>query len=135
MVPVILPKTGTMRVNYQHDYQRATRGIVVGKLFDKAIKGAKPKTKQCKLSDGDRLYLVVTPTGSKWWRFDYRFEGKQQTISLGVYTAAEGRNVILPKPEKAIDVRRLLNRGVNPSEKRKAEKAPAQGAGCAPPFR
>ena len=101
----------------------------MGKLSDKAIKVAKPKTKQFKLSDGDGLYLVVTPKGSKWWRFDYRFDGKQQTISLGVYTAAEGRNVSLAEArDKAINVRLLLKQGVNPSEKRKAEKAPTQEA-------
>ncbi|TMJ52338.1 MAG: DUF4102 domain-containing protein [Alphaproteobacteria bacterium] len=118
-----------MTTNYQHANYQQHGDIVVGKLTDKAIKGAKPKTKRFKLSDGDGLYLVVIPKGSKWWRFDYRFEGKQQTISLGVYTAAEGRKVSLTQArDKAIDMRRLLKQGINPSEKRKAEKAPTQEA-------
>ena len=52
-----------------------------------------------------------------------------------MYTAAEGRNVSLAEArDKAIDVRRLLKQGVNPSEKRKAEKVPTQEADAARPF-
>ena len=54
-------------------------------LNELAIRNAKPKEKTYKLSDGDGLYLVVTPQGNKWWHFMYRFENKSKKISLGVF--------------------------------------------------
>jgi len=38
-----------------------------------------------RLFDGRGLYLEIAPTGSRWWRFKYRFAGKEKRISLGVY--------------------------------------------------
>ena len=54
-------------------------------LINTAIRRTKPADKPFKLTDGDGLYLLINPTGSKWWRFDYRFDGKRKTLSLGVY--------------------------------------------------
>lgn len=53
-------------------------------LSDTAIRNTKPGDKNLKLSDEKGLFLLVTPAGSKWWRFTYRFGGKQKTLSLGV---------------------------------------------------
>ncbi|HEV7816598.1 MAG TPA: Arm DNA-binding domain-containing protein, partial [Janthinobacterium sp.] len=39
-----------------------------------------------KLSDGGSMYLLVTAT-SKCWRMNYRFNGKQKTLALGIYPA------------------------------------------------
>jgi hypothetical protein len=52
-----------------------------------AIHSAKPAEKPRKLFDGDGLYLLVNPNGSKWWRFKYRFNGKEKGLSFGVYPA------------------------------------------------
>lgn len=38
-----------------------------------------------KYSDGDGLYLLVLPAGGHYWRFNYRFNGRQKTLALGVY--------------------------------------------------
>jgi transposase-like protein len=38
-----------------------------------------------KLSDGEGLYLLVVPTGGRYWRYNYRFNGKQKTLALGIY--------------------------------------------------
>jgi hypothetical protein len=38
-----------------------------------------------KIFDGAGLYLLVTPKGGRYWRYNYRFDGKQKTLSLGVY--------------------------------------------------
>lgn len=75
-------------------------------------------TKRARLNDGDGLYLIINPNGSKWWRFDYQFDGKRKTLSMGVYpntdltTARENR-------DKAI---KLLASGINPSDQKKAAK-------------
>ena len=54
-------------------------------LNDTAIRNSKPKATPYKLSDGGGLFLLVNTNGSRWWRYSYRFDGKQKTISLGVY--------------------------------------------------
>ena len=85
-----------------------------------AINNAKPKDKPYKLSDEKGLYLFIQNTGSKLWRFDYRFWGKRKTLALGSYpevTLAHAR-------EKRDKARSLLANDppIDPSENRKAEK-------------
>lgn len=50
-------------------------------LTDTACRQAKPQEKPQKLSDGGGLYLLVNQKG-KYWRWDYRFEGKRKTMAL-----------------------------------------------------
>ena len=54
-------------------------------LTDTACKNAKPGEKIRKLSDGGGLQLWVQPTGSRQWRFAYRFGGKQKALAIGPY--------------------------------------------------
>ena len=49
-----------------------------------AINNAKPTDKPFKLSDERGMYLLVNATG-KYWRMDYRFNGKRKTLALGIY--------------------------------------------------
>ena len=39
-----------------------------------AVKQAKSEANPYKMTDGDRLYLLVRPRG-KYWRYNYRFKG------------------------------------------------------------
>ncbi len=48
-------------------------------INDTQIKNAKPKDKNYKLIDGQGLYILVKTNGSKLWRFNYKFDGKEQT--------------------------------------------------------
>jgi len=57
-------------------------------LTETAIKAAKPVSKALRLSDEKGLYLLIHPNGSKYWRFDYRFETKRQTMAIDVYPDA-----------------------------------------------
>ncbi len=50
-----------------------------------AIRNAKPGAKPVRLYDSGGLYLEIAPTGSRWWRFAYRFGRKRKLISLGVF--------------------------------------------------
>ena len=52
----------------------------MGKLTALQVKSAKPKDKQDKLTDGEGLYLLVMPNGSKYWRYDYRYQDKRKTL-------------------------------------------------------
>lgn len=47
------------------------------------VSRAKPKDKPYKLSDRDGLYLQIEPSGLRVWRMNYRFLGKQRTITFG----------------------------------------------------
>ncbi len=53
------------------------------------VKNAKPLAKPYKLADEKGLYLLVTPSGSKLWRFDYRYENKRKTLALGKWDDVE----------------------------------------------
>ncbi len=66
-------------------------------LSDAKVRNAKPKEKPYKMADGEGLFLMVMPTGSKYWRLKYFFGGKEKVLALGVYPetsltdAREGR--------------------------------------------
>ena len=94
------------------------------KLTDIAVKQAKPKAKSYKLSDGEGMYLLVTPKGQKWWRFDYRLSDKRYTLSLGVYDDISLRTA----RERRREARELVANGINPATARKEEKAKQQRA-------
>lgn len=77
-----------------------------------------------KLADGGGLYFVAEPLRSSWWRFDYRIDGKQKTLSIGLYpdvSLAEARN-------QREELRRKIANGIDPGRQRKAEKAAAANA-------
>lgn len=88
-------------------------------LTDTKIRNAKPKDKQYKLFDRDGLFLIVAPAGGKWWRFKYRFGGKEKLLSLGTYP-----NVGLAKARTKRDhAREQVADGIDPGQVRKALKA------------
>ncbi|MGH7239044.1 MAG: tyrosine-type recombinase/integrase [Candidatus Saccharimonadales bacterium] len=88
-------------------------------LTDVTIRNAKPKAAMYRLYDARGLYLEVTPKGGKWWRFKYRFAGKEKRLSLGVYP-----EINLNKARDLCDdARRMLRNGTDPSTHRKQTKA------------
>jgi len=87
-------------------------------LTDPAIKKAKPADKPFKLYDEKGLFLIVTPTGGKWWRLKYRIAGKEKLLALGTYP-----DVGLARArEKRDEARKQIADGVDPGELRKATK-------------
>lgn len=92
-------------------------------LSDLQCKNAKPKDKPFKIADERGLFLQVMPNGSKWWRFSYRFDLKQKTLSMGTYPDTGLREA----REKRDSARKLLAAGVDPGENRKAVKAARLG--------
>ncbi len=69
--------------------------------------------------DGGGLYLEISPSGGKWWRFKYRFAGKEKRISLGVYPDVSLKEARSRRDEQ----RRLLANDIDPGEYRKTHKA------------
>lgn len=87
-------------------------------LTDTRIRNARAKDKPYKLSDEKGLYLLVNPTGAKYWRMKYRFAGKEELISLGVCPT-----VSLAQARAARDeARAMLRGGEDPSAARMAVK-------------
>ncbi|MDK2709787.1 tyrosine-type recombinase/integrase [Enterobacter cloacae] len=87
-------------------------------LTDIKVRTAKPTDKQYKLTDGNGMHLLVHPNGSKYWRLQYRFGGKQKMLALGVYpevTLADAR-------ARRDEARKLLANGVDPGDKKKNDK-------------
>jgi integrase len=83
-----------------------------------AVKQAKPKDKAYKLADGAGLFLLVNPKGAKYWRYKYRYGGKEKVLALGVYPEVS----LKLAREKHQDARLKLSQGIDPSELRKVEK-------------
>jgi integrase len=94
-------------------------------LNDTRVKKAKPKERDYKLTDFDGLHVLVRSTGSKLWRFAFRFAGKQKQLAMGSYptvTLAEAR-------QRRDAARKLLANGTDPSVKRRLEKIAAAAGG------
>jgi integrase len=86
-------------------------------------KSAKSKAKPYKITDGNGLYLLITPNGSKLWRFKYRFLKKEKSLSIGSYDL-----VSLAEAREARDrARKLLTQDppVDPAEQKKENKRTA----------
>ena len=88
------------------------------KLTDTAAKNAKPKDKPQKITDGGGLYLLVNPNGAKYWRYKYRLDGKEKTLSIGSYPEISLKDARTQHEE----ARALLARGVDPSQHKQATK-------------
>jgi integrase len=88
-------------------------------LKSTTINNAKPGDKDKRLNDGNGLYLLIKPTGAKWWRLDYSIDGKRKTLSLGVYPATG----LADARRKAEDNRAKVANGIDPGETRKEAKA------------
>ena len=81
-------------------------------LNDTKIKALKPQEKQYRVTDRDGLYLVVLPTGTKTFRYDYKINGRRETYTIGVYgivTLARAREMLL-------EAKRLLSDGISTSQ-------------------
>lgn len=88
-------------------------------LTDAAIRASRGSERVQKLSDGGGLHLLVTPKGARLWRMNYRYGGKQKTLSFGAYptiTLADARG----RREAA---KRMLASGIDPGAQRRFEKA------------
>lgn len=105
------------RWGYIKGYPTApTEAIPPMPLTDAAIRRAKPSDKPRKITDGGGLYLYLTPTGARSWRWKYRIAGKEKLLSIGLYP-----DVSLARAREARDeARRLLARGVDPGAQKKA---------------
>lgn len=92
--------------------------MVKENLTETVIKKVEHKPKQFKLSDGGGLYLLIHPNGSKYWRFDFRFNGKQKSSSLGVWPEVS----LIQARTIRNSAKKKIKAGINPIEERRNQK-------------
>ncbi|MGY4536275.1 integrase [Mucilaginibacter sp. UYNi724] len=80
-------------------------------LNELSCKNAKSKHKPHKLNDGEGLWLFINPNGKKYWRFDYKFNGKENSLSFGAYPIVS----LLDARTKRHEAKLLLRDGSDPS--------------------
>ena len=93
-------------------------------LTIKEVNGAKASGQAYKMGDQGGLYLHVTETGSKLWRYRYRIDGKQKLLALGKYpdvSLADAR-------ERHAEARKMVAAGTDPSGQRQADKQAQKAA-------
>jgi integrase len=94
------------------------------KLSDTKIRNAKPRGKPFNLYDGDNLYLIVNPDGSRWWRQRYSWHAREKTLSLGVYD----RVTLKAARDRGAEIRQQVHDGIDPSASRREAKAALRDA-------
>lgn len=82
------------------------------------VSKAKAQDKPYKMADGDGMYLLVQPTGAKYWRMDYRLDGKRKTLAMGTFPYV---SLVEARASRG-DARKLLKNGTDPSGIKKAVK-------------
>lgn len=92
------------------------RGLGVS-LTDMEIRRAKPRDKTFKLTDSGGLYLAISPTGGRQWRWKFRHGGQERALSLGAYP-----QVGLAEARRQRDIARdHLKAGKDPSLEKKRQ--------------
>ena len=89
-------------------------------LTDFALRSLKPRAILYKVADRDGMYAIVSPKGTITFRYDYRINGRRETLTIGRYgfggiSLAEAR-------EKLRRARRLLGEGTSPALQKQREK-------------
>ena len=91
---------------------------------DSYFRHLKAEEKDYKRSDSGGLFMLVTETGSKLWRYAYSFDAKQKLLAIGQYPLISLADARI----KRDSAKKLLAEGIDPSVERKAERRQARMA-------
>jgi len=89
-------------------------------LTDTALRNLKPRPTPYKVGDRDGMYVLVAPTGLITFRYDYRLNGRRETLTIGRYNP-RGLTLALAR-EKCLDARNAVARGESPARAKSHEK-------------
>ena len=89
-------------------------------LTDTKIKSLKPKDKVYKVADRDGLYVSVSTAGTITFRYDYRINGRRETLTIGKY-GADGINLAEAR-ERLMIARKQVSEGISPATEKRAER-------------
>lgn len=90
----------------------------IAPLTDLQVRTAKAPKKAAKLYDGGGLFLSITPSGGKLWRFKYRFGGLEKKLSFGAYPAVS----LSDARQRRENARQLLAQGIDPGLVKKEQR-------------
>ena len=93
--------------------------ITYNALSDTSIRNSKSGQKQYKIFDGQGLFVLIHPNGSKYFRYRYKFESKEKVMALGVYP----ETTLKQAREKRLEAQRLVKEGLDPVIFRQEEEA------------
>jgi len=89
-------------------------------LTDTALRKLKPKAAPYKVSDRDGMYVTVSKVGTVTFRYDYRLNGRRETLTLGRYGPG-GVSLALAR-ERLLDARKVVEEGRSPAREKQREK-------------
>ncbi|CAN8140146.1 Integrase [uncultured Thiomicrorhabdus sp.] len=89
------------------------------KLTDAKVKNAKPKDKAYKLADGGGLYLYVTKSGTKSFRYDFKLNEKWITLTFGQYPTLS----LVDARKAHEEARSRLSKGLDPRTQNQDDNA------------
>src|SRR3569832_59592 len=89
-------------------------------LTDTALKNLKPKSAQYTVADRDGMYVTVSPAGTVTFRYDYRLNGRRETLTIGRY-GPDGLSLARAR-ERCLEARRAEAAGRSPSQEKQRQK-------------
>jgi len=92
-------------------------------LSDTKLRALKPKDKPYRVYDERGLYMQVSISGARLWRFKYKFDNKEKLLALGQYPDVP----LSLARERRDEARQLIARGIDPSAQKKAIKTADEG--------
>ena len=98
-------------------------------LTEVQIANLKPRAKRYSLGDGKGLYILVMPSGDKYWRMGATHLGKETTLSGGVYPKVS----LLAARQWRESMQNLIDAGIKPNEQKREQRKQLQAAKSKPP--
>ena len=89
-------------------------------LTDTALKNLKPKSARYKVAGRDGMYVTVSPAGTVTFRYDYRLNGRRETLTIGRY-GPDGLSLARAR-ERCLEARRAVADGRSPSQEKQRQK-------------
>lgn len=89
-------------------------------LTDTKLRQTKGQEKPYKMPDRDGLYVMVLPSGTLTFRYDYRIHDRRETLTIGKYGPA---GITLLQARDALNAaKRLLAQGISPAQEKRRGK-------------
>ncbi len=89
-------------------------------LTDTALKKLKPRDKLYKVADRDGMYIAIAPSGQITFRYDYRLNGRRETLTIGRY-GADGVSLSEAR-DRCLAARKEVSEGRSPAQAKQRAK-------------
>jgi len=110
----------------ESDGIRKEKVVVTPVLTDTKLRNLKPQDRLYKVVDRDGLYVVVNPGGAVTFRFDYRLNGRRETLTIGRY--GDGGITLAKACEQCSEAKKAVSRGLSPARQKQRGKQQSREA-------